>query len=477
MHISKSTNYYLFVKPWAFLVLTKTKPCTFALNKEQINLLERQHCKSDNWEKIHFHPEQDLSRIENVLFSGEVTVDLIEGDYISEGGFKRRRGLFNSNIHECKIGKNVFINQVKNYIANYNIGNEVIIDNVDLIAVTDHSTFGNGIKVKTINEGGGREVTIFDELTSQLAYVMALYRHKNEAIKNIESMIQEYTSKIKNNKGFIGENSVITNTRTIKNVKIGAFTKITGASKLINGSINSSEQGPVFIGCEVMADNFIICSDSIVDNSTVIDNCFVGQGCVLDKHYSAEQSLFFANSQGFNGEACSIFAGPYTVTHHKSTLLIAGMFSFMNAGSGSNQSNHMYKLGPIHQGVLQRGAKTTSNSYILWPSKVGVFTLVSGRHYQNVDSSEFPFSYLLESKDETYLVPAINLKTVGTLRDAQKWKKRDRRKGEKKLDLINYNLLSPFTIHKVTLGLNALKKDQRAIWFTHQRVQLPRDED
>ena len=62
----------------------------------------------------------------------------------------------------------------------------------------------------------------------------------------------------------------------------------------------------------------------------------------MDKHYSAEHSVFFANSQGFNGEACSIFAGPYTVTHHKSTLLIAGMFSFMNAGSGSNQSNHMY---------------------------------------------------------------------------------------------------------------------------------------
>ena len=58
------------------------------------------------------------------------------------------------------------------------------------------------------------------------------------------------------------------------------------------------------------------------------------------------------------------FAGPYKVTHHKSTLLIAGMFSFMNAGSGSNQSNHMYKLGPIHQGTLERGAKTTSDSYI-----------------------------------------------------------------------------------------------------------------
>ena len=50
----------------------------------------------------------------------------------------------------------------------------------------------------------------------------------------------------------------------------------------------------------------------------------------------------------------------------------------MNAGSGSNQSNHMYKLGPIHQGTLERGAKTTSDSYILWPARVGAFSLVMG---------------------------------------------------------------------------------------------------
>ena len=98
------------------------------------------------------------------------------------------------------------------------------------------------------------------------------------------------------------------------------------------------------------------------------------------------------------------FAGPYTVTHHKSTLLIAGMFSFMNAGSGSNQSNHMYKLGPIHQGTLERGAKTTSDSYILWPARVGAFSLVMGRHVNHSDTSNLPFSYLIEQNNTTYLV-------------------------------------------------------------------------
>lgn len=103
----------------------------------------------------------------------------------------------------------------------------------------------------------------------------------------------------------------------------------------------------------------------------------MGQACKLGHNHSASILCFQQLPREENGEACAIFAGPYTVTHHKSTLLIAGMFSFMNAGSGSNQSNHMYKLGPIHQGTLERGAKTT-DSYILLACKGGSVFLGNG---------------------------------------------------------------------------------------------------
>ena len=172
-------------------------------------------------------------------------------------------------------------------------------------------------------------------------------------------------------------------------------------------------------------------------------------------------SLFFSNCQGFHGEATSIFAGPYTVSHHKSSLLIAGMFSFLNAGSGSNQSNHMYKLGPIHQGMAERGSKTTSDSYILWPARIGAFTLVMGRHTKHSDTSELPFSYLIENATESYLVPGVNLRSVGTVRDAQKWPKRDNRKDLVKIDHINFNLLSPYTIQKMYRAVDLLRGIQQ----------------
>jgi hypothetical protein len=80
---------------------------------------------------------------------------------------------------------------------------------------------------------------------------------------------------------------------------------------------------------------------------------------------------------------------------------------------------------------------------------------VMGRH---PNRSSLPVSYLIESNDESILVPGINLRSVGTIRDAQKWPLRDRRKDPVKTDQVNFNLLSPFTIRKMLDGRELLRK-------------------
>ena len=246
----------------------------------------------------------------------------------------------------------------------------------------EDAVFGNGVEVSVLNETGGREVMIYDRLTAQIAYIMALYRHRPAMIERLRHLIGEYRDTVKSRMGRIGSHVMIVDTNYIRNVNINDFCKIEGASRLKNGSVLGNMEAPSVVGNDVIADNFIIQSGSSVRDGVTLFNCFVGQACELTETYFASDSVFFANCFGGNGEACAVFAGPFTVTHHKSTLLIAGMFSFMNAGSGSNQSNHLYKLGPMHCGVLERGSKTTSDSYILWPARTGAFTLAN-RDFKN----------------------------------------------------------------------------------------------
>ena len=431
------------------------------MTPNEIESLKGQMCSAADWSTIEVAQDFSPEHVRYARFSGNIRLGSFRKEFSLAGGMCKHSGIYYATLHNVTVGDDCCIENVKNYIANYTIGSGTFIENVDIILADGVSTFGNGVEVSVLNETGGCEVMIFDRLSAQLAYIMAFYRHRPSLLSKLRRMIDRYVDSVKSSVGTIGKDVVIADAGYIKNVRVGDCCKIEGAARLKNGSINSNSQAPVHIGVGVIGDDFIISSGSSVEDGVTFSRCFIGQACKLGHNYSASDSLFFSNCHGENGEACAVFAGPFTVTHHKSTLLIAGMFSFMNAGSGSNQSNHLYKLGPIHHGVMERGSKTASDSYILWPAKVGAFSLVMGRHVCHQDTTDLPFSYLIEQQSTSYIMPGANLKSVGTIRDAKKWPSRDKRKGPDKLDCINFNLLSPYTVRKMLNAVNILKELRR----------------
>ena len=345
------------------------------LTRQEIDKLTAAGCEAENWENV-LTSATEVDHIHRVRFSGTVRFGKFDRTFEMPGGLKKHAGMRDATLHNVTVGDDCIIENISNYIANYTIGHDSVLENVDLVVTDGPCRFGNGVAVSVLNETGGREVLIYDRLSAQLAYVMAMYRHRPELVKALDEMVEKYAKSQESTTGTIGNHVFIRNTRYLDGVRIGDWAVISGVNRLRNGSVNSNEAAPVTVSHGVIADDFIICSGCHIQDSTSLTRCFIGQSCHFGHSYSASDSLFFSNCQGENGEACAIFAGPFTVTHHKSTLLIAGQFSFMNAGSGSNQSNHMYKLGPIHQGIMERGSKTASDSYILWPSRVGAFSLV-----------------------------------------------------------------------------------------------------
>ncbi|MDQ7818758.1 MAG: DUF4954 family protein [Melioribacteraceae bacterium] len=398
------------------------------LTPDEIDLLIKTNCSSTDWNNIKVAEKFTPIQIKNVNFSGEVF-----------------------------IGNNVQIRNVIN-ISNYRIEDDVLLENISSLTVEGETTFGNGLKISVLNEGGGRELMIYDRLSSQIAYLLVTCRHYPVFVEKLETIIRNYSDSRKSKIGKIGKGTSIKNCGVIRNVWIENSSTLEGVTCLKEGTLLSCIEDPIFIGTGVIAKDFIIQSGSTISDGALLDNCFIGQGVKIGKQYSAENCAFFSNSEGFHGEAVSIFAGPYTVTHHKSSLLIAAIFSFYNAGSGSNQSNHMYKLGPVHQGILERGSKTGSFSYMLWPSRVGPFSVVIGKHYTTFDAGEFPFSYINEEGGKSLLTPAMNLFTVGTRRDSQKWPARDRRKDPVKYDILHFDLLNPYIIGKILEGSNRMKE-------------------
>jgi hypothetical protein len=413
------------------------------LHSGEIAQLENQGCWSDNWQWISVKEGFIASKVRRTQFSGHVQLGKMDGA-------NKPEGINDSHIDNCIIEDHVYINRVGK-LSHYMVRSHANVENCATIEATPKATFGNGTQALVINEAGGRDILLYDGLTAQTAWLMAFMCHRKTFVSNLKKLITEKATHAIPEKGIIGHHARVVNCVTLHDVLIGDYGVVEGATHLKNGTIASSENAPTHCGHGVMAENFFLAKGSRVDNGSIVRNSFVGEGCIVDRQFSADHTVCFTNSQLYHGEACSAFCAPYTVSHHKSTLLIAGFFSFINVGSGSNQSNHMYKLGPVHQGILERGCKLSSDSYLLWPAKIGPFTFVMGRHYSNPDLGSFPFSYLLDEEGCSSLVPGANLRSIGTLRDSDKWPGRDIRKGEKS-DLIHFELLHPFIVEKALKG-------------------------
>ena len=426
------------------------------LKKKEIEFLKSQGCISQSWDKI-LIKNVDLNRIKDVSFHGKIKIKELNGNVSYHNKVKVEASITRATLIDVVVNGNVYINNVGRLIANYEIENGVIIENAGAIYMEGESSFGNGVETSPIMEGNGRSVKIFNRLNSHIAYIIAMYRHNYLMREKINKIIENYSSSKISKFGLIKKHAKIINARLIKNAHIDPYTTIENTDEINNTTIISTKESPSYIGTSVILKDCIVLKGAHIVDGTVIKKAFIGEGVKLGRQFSCEDSLLFANCEGEHGEMFSIFAGPYTVTHHKATLLIASHFSFFNAGSGTNQSNHMYKLGPYHHGFMERGCKTGSNSYILWPSRIGAFSTVIGAHYDNVDSSDFPFSYITEhGYHQTRLIPALNLFGVGLARDENKWIERDRRTGDKK-DLIIFEVFSPYTVSKMINAEKILK--------------------
>lgn len=428
------------------------------LTNEEINILEENGCTAEDWTNINVADDFQPTYIKNVNFYGEIFMGVFEKNIEVSNGFVRHSGIRNATLRNAYIGDNCLIENIGNYINNYAIGEECCICNVCTMETTAEATYGEGNTISVLNEAGNGNVILFSGLTSNLAALMIRNAADKEFTAAIRGIVKDDIERRAREKSTVGNNVKIVNTAEITNTHISDNCEINGASRISDCTLASGLEDNVFIGSGVICENSIVTDGSAVLNGANITNCFVGEACQITNGFTAESSLFFANCYMSNGEACAAFCGPFSASHHKSTLLIGCMLSFYNAGSATNFSNHAYKMGPIHYGCLERGTKTASGSHLLLPANIGAFSVCLGKITNHPDTRSLPFSYIISDGRETFVVPGINITTVGLYRDIRKWPRRDVRIQSSRKSLINHDWLSPLTINEIMAGKEALEQ-------------------
>jgi len=448
------------------------------LSAHEIEVLVRNNNTSDDWNKILVSEAFDPEQVKNCKFFGLVRIGKLESLYLEFNNLRMQVGLYDSTIISCDFGDNVVISNV-NYMSHYITGNEVMIINVNEVAATDHSKFGNGILKKgedeslriwmeICNENAGRSVLPFDGMLPGDAWLWSRYRDDEALMKKFKEFTEKKFDNLHGYYGKIGDRSIIKNTAIIKDVRIGSDAYIKGANKLKNLTINSSPDAKSQIGegCElvngiigygcrifygVKAVRFVMASHSQLKYGARLINSYLGNHATISCCEVLNSLIFPAHEQ-----------------HHNNSFLCAALVmgqSNMAAGAtiGSNHNSRAAD-GEI---VAGRGFWPGLCVSLKHNSKFASFTLIAKGDFPAELNIPIPFSLISNdvTHDKLVIMPGywFMYNMYALARNAGKYIGRDKR--TEKTQLIEYDFLAPDSINEMFSSLDLLKKYTGRAYF------------
>lgn len=427
---------------------------TRRLTPGEIRVLKGNGCRSAAWEQVEV--ERDFApgpMVREATFSGEVRLRKFSRLIAAAEGIEIPAGIVGCRLHNVALGENCLVENVE--LVNVDVGREAVIRNVGVVSCRGPTSFANGVMADVLAERGGRGVPLWRRMSAPLAHVLCHCRGTEAAARLIE-IIDADVRLLTGRRTVVGARARIERCDRLDSVHIGEAAEILGATELEECYVASSRGAPTRLGDGVGAQRTVFLRGAQVSGGVRLTHCLVGEGCVLERGFCAEHSLFFANCSFAKGEAASVMAGPFTASRHKATLALTCQCSFTTFGSAANASNNHFKIGPVHGGVLRRGVKMGSGSYLYWPADIGAFSTVTGRNLANLDTVAFPFSLVIGEGSATTLVPAVNIFGGGVFHDERKWRERENRAVPDPLDMFVPHVMSPYVMQFIDAGLALL---------------------
>lgn len=451
------------------------------LSSSEKEILIRNGNNSDDWNKIFVSDAFDPAQVKNNKFFGLVRIGKLEPFYLEFHNLRMPVGIYNSTIISCDFGNNICIDNA-HYLSHYIIGNEVMIANVNELASTDYSKFGNGILkegeteqtrvwMELRNENGGRRVIPFNRMLAGDAYLWSSNRDDEILLNKFKELTEKEFDNKRGYYGTIGDRCVLKDCNIIKDVSIGTDAYLKGANKLKNLTINSDKErtsqigegcemvnGIIGFGCRIFygvkAVRFVMASHSQLKYGARLINSYLGNNSTISCCEVLNSLIFPAHEQ-----------------HHNNSFLCASLIMGQsNIAAGAT-------IGSNHNSRSADGEIIAGRGF--WPglcvslkhnSKFGSFTILSKADFPFELNISLPFSLVSNdvTNDKLVIMPGywFMYNMYALSRNTWKYENRDRR--SEKIQTIEYDYLAPDTINEMFAAiklLSGLKADDKGNFF------------
>jgi hypothetical protein len=451
------------------------------LSSSEREILIRNGNNSDDWNKIFVSEAFDPGLVKNCKFFGLVRIGKLEPFYLEFHNLRMPVGIYNSTVISCDFGDNICIDNA-HYLSHYIIGNEVMIANVNELATTDYSKFGNGILkegeteltrvwMEVRNENGGRRIIPFNNMLPGDAYLWSSNRDDEELLNKFIGLTQKEFDKKRGYYGTIGDRCVLKDCNIIKDVSIGTDAYLKGANKLKNLTINSDEErttqigegcemvnGIIGYGCKIFygvkAVRFVMASHSQLKYGARLINSYLGNNSTISCCEVLNSLIFPAHEQ-----------------HHNNSFLCASLvMGQSNIAAGAT-------IGSNHNSRSADGEIVAGRGF--WPglcvslkhnSKFASFTILSKADFPYELNISLPFSLVSNdvANNKLVIMPGYWFKYNMYALARNTWKYQDRDRRTEKIQQIEYDYLAPDTINEMFDAiklLSILKADKNGNYF------------
>jgi hypothetical protein len=441
------------------------------LTAYEAEVLVRNGNTSDNWDKVQVSDSFNPALVKRCSFFGLVRIGKLEACYLEFNNLRMPVGLYNSTIISCDIGDNVVIDNV-NFMSHYIIGNDVILVNINELATTDHSKFGNGIIregekeavriwLEVCNENGGRSILPFNGMLPGDAFLWSRYRDNKVLQEQFRNFTEKKFDKQRGYYGKVGDRTVIKNTRIIKDTWIGSDAYIKGANKLKNLTINSTAEassqigegcelvnGIVGYGCRIFygvkAVRFILADHSQLKYGARLINSYLGENSTISCCEVLNSLIFPAHEQH----------------HNNSFLCAATIFGQSNMAAGATIGSNHNSRGADGELVAGRGFWPGLCVSLKHNSSFACYTLLAKGDFPAELNIPIPFSLVSNdvSRDRLVIMPGywFLYNMYALARNAGKYVSRDKRND--KTQLLEYDYLAPDSVEEMFRALEIFGK-------------------
>ncbi len=455
------------------------------LTAAEIKILEKHDNSSDDWNKVLVADAFDPNLVKRCSFFGLIRIGKMEPCFHEFNNLRMPVGIYNSTIISCDIGDNAVIDNV-NFMSHYILGNDVMLVNINELATTNHSKFGNGVLkegetedvriwMEICNENGGRSILPFNGMEAGDAWLWAKYRDDEKLLQRFKEFTDKKFDTQRGYYGKIGDRTVIKNCKIIKDVWIGSDAYLKGANKLKNLTINSSEEAPSQIGegCEVV-------------------NGIIGFGCRIFYGVKAVRFMMGSNSQlkygarlinsylGDNStiSCCEVLNSlifPAHEQHHNNSFLCAAtVMGQSNMAAGATIGSNHNSRGADGEIVAGRGFWPGLCVSLKHNSKFASFTIIAKGDFHAELNIPIPFSLVSNdvANDKLVVMPAywFMYNMYALARNADKYVGRDKRI-DKSLN-IEYDYLAPDSVNEMIAALALMKRSVAIAWGKKNKKQL-----